>query len=60
MDWILIAVVIIAFIAGYSVVGFIIKKIGAQNRTDYNTNGQSYNNTQEGKSKSAIREDKKP
>lgn len=32
-DWFLIAVVIIAFIAGYSIISFIVKKINAQKNT---------------------------
>lgn len=52
-DWVLIAVVIIAFIVGYSMVGFVIKKMKTKEQTGSTSDGQSYK-TQQEKSKSAT------
>ena len=52
-DWVLIAVVIIAFIAGYSIVGFIIKKMKTKEQNSGTSDGQ-YHKTQQEQSKSAT------
>ncbi len=49
-DWFLIAVVAVAFIAGYSIVSFIVKKIKSQHQTATTGDGQGGQSQDEAKS----------